>query len=138
MYQLEHLPHTADICLRIRADNLPDLFLGALRGMGDFLHPSSCQEAGPCPIHTEIATDSIDRTALLVDFLNDALVAIFSLRAVFCEIDFHKLTETEVIAGLRGVPVDTFDDDIKAVTYHEADVHQNEEGLWETLIIFDI
>ena len=34
--------------------------------------------------------------------------------------------------------VDAFDEDIKAVTYHEANIEENEEGVLQTTIIFDI
>jgi SHS2 domain-containing protein len=44
----------------------------------------------------------------------------------------------EVIATIKGNRVSYFDEDIKAVTYHEAAVKQNNEGQLETVIIFDI
>jgi SHS2 domain-containing protein len=38
---------------------------------------------------------------------------------------------------IRGCPVDHFNDDIKAVTYHGAEV-VNDAGKWRTPVIFDI
>jgi len=29
-------------------------------------------------------------------------------------------------------------EDIKAVTYHEAEVKKKKDGIWETMLIFDI
>ena len=35
-------------------------------------------------------------------------------------------------------PIETFDEDVKAVTYHEAQVKKNEKNNYEVTIIFDI
>ena len=38
----------------------------------------------------------------------------------------------------HGFDIEEFDDDIKAVTYHEAEVRKNGKGNLETYMIFDI
>ena len=43
-----------------------------------------------------------------------------------------------MILKLSGTRINNFDEEIKAVTYHEANVIKNKKGLWETCIIFDI
>jgi SHS2 domain-containing protein len=40
-------------------------------------------------------------------------------------------------AELEGHPVVRFGEDVKAVTYHEADV-QERNGLWSTTLVFDV
>ncbi len=39
---------------------------------------------------------------------------------------------------LRGFAVSSLDEDIKAVTYHEAEVKETEDRKWETMIVLDI
>jgi len=79
-----------------------------------------------------------DRTALLVDFLNEALSLAQIHKEVYLSVAFSTFSEIALEATLKGAKVDEFNEDIKAVTYHEADVRQNEKGEWETTLIFDI
>ena len=138
MYSIHHLHHTADICLRVEADILQDLFHGGLEAMTTIMREDAGQPRNPLPLRFSVETASVDRTALLVDFLSDVLVLMQTEKAVFCEMDMLLLEEKRVVAEIRGYPVSGFDEDIKAVTYHQADVHRREDGKWETLIIFDI
>jgi len=48
------------------------------------------------------------------------------------------LTETEIEVKVFGRKVEEFEEDIKAVTYHEAEVKKNEKGEYETMLVFDI
>jgi SHS2 domain-containing protein len=41
-------------------------------------------------------------------------------------------------ATVYGRKVSGFKEDVKAVTYHEADITENEEGCLETVVVFDI
>jgi SHS2 domain-containing protein len=59
-------------------------------------------------------------------------------KAVFCDVEVIQLTETSFEASVSGVNVEHFVEDLKAVTYHEAEVRQTDDGYWETMIIFDI
>ena len=52
--------------------------------------------------------------------------------------EFSSLTDCALEAGLEGFEVEVLAKDIKAVTYHEADVRENAEGQFETTIVFDI
>jgi SHS2 domain-containing protein len=80
----------------------------------------------------------VDTTCLLVDYLSDVLTLSYTEKAVFCAVNFHKLEETSLSARIYGRAVEGFDEEIKAVTYHGANVRQNQKKQWETCIIFDI
>ena len=58
--------------------------------------------------------------------------------AYFCAVDFLEFTETTLRAIIHGAKTEDFEEDVKAVTYHEVEVKKNEAGNYETLIIFDI
>lgn len=107
--------------------------------MAGIMRENACCEAdGELLLAFPVKTSSVDRTALLIDFLSDVLVLMQTEKAVFCLTQITRLTETEVEAEIRGYRTPAFDEDIKAVTYHEANVHQRPDHKWETLVIFDI
>jgi SHS2 domain-containing protein len=85
-----------------------------------------------------IALHSVDRTALLVDFLNEALLRCHLRRHRYTAAEFASLTETSLAATLTAAPVAAFHEDVKAVTYHEADVRRDANGSWRTVLVLDI
>jgi len=117
-----------------------------------------------------ICIESPSATALLVDFLNEALCLAHSHREMYevagIEVDREaaaaegKGPQPEVAAPLEpgaqprvavllnaGArvraelarrPVDGFGEDVKAVTYHEAEIRRNAAGGFETRLVFDI
>lgn len=130
------LGHTADIRLRVEASTLQELFEAAIEGMSHIMKPSivSTEEK----IKRTIETQSPDTTALLIDFMSEVLYQSHANKEIYTEIRFSEFSETALKAEIYGQKVDEFDEDIKAVTYHEAEVIKNEEGKHETMIIFDI
>jgi len=130
------LEHTADIRMRVTGKTLEELFQDSLLGMVAAMKPIEPQE--PIKIQREISIESHDTTALLIDFLSEALVFIHTKHEAYTEIKFHKLTNEFLEVELIGYKSERFTEDIKAVTYHEANIHKTESGLWSTNIIFDI
>jgi SHS2 domain-containing protein len=130
MYEILH--HTADIRLRVTASTLEELFADALRGL-----MSVMGTPGHGARSEAIDLESVNVTALLVDFLNAALVRAIVERILFTGASFASLGETRLSATLTGVPAESFDEDVKAVTYHEAEVRRGEEG-WTTMLVLDI
>ena len=133
-YQI--LGHTADVRLRVEAETLEELFRDALLGMMAIVRPD--YKKGKQHTTRIIALDAPDLTALLVDFLNEVLFQSHVNKEIYTDVTFAKFDEKSLEAKLEGIPVDEFDEDIKAVTYHEADVKKNKEGQWEITLIFDI
>jgi SHS2 domain-containing protein len=146
----EILKHTADLRMRVWADTLESLFLDAAKGMMSIIKKSKIPEgvrpvglygAGKnqkSKIERHITVQAGDRTALLIDFLNEILALAQTNKEVYPKVILKKLSETEIEAELSSVPVEGFDEDIKAVTYHEAEVRKNSTGNWETILVFDI
>lgn len=138
MYSVEHLSHTADIRLRLKADSREELFRAGFEAMMQIIKPEACRKPCPCLLSETLSVRSVDDTALLIDFLSDVLTLCHEHKAVFCELVFQELNPGHLQASVGGRPANGFEEDIKAVTYHEANVRQNENGQWETLLIFDI
>ncbi len=142
MKSYEFLPHIADVRLKVKSDNLEDLFFAALQGMSSLIKNDSC----PFPedlnenniIKETIEISSIDSTSLLIDFLSEILTHSQVNKAVYCKVKFEKLTDNFLKATIFGTKINSFDEDIKAVTHHEAEIKKDSDGNLETIIIFDI
>lgn len=138
MKTVRHESHTADVQIIVEADTLEELFEGGLEGMNGIL-----KENIPLPENQpnegyEIAVGSSDETALLIDFLSEVLTMSYEKRKIFRGLKILELKTQFIKAIIYGTPVEHFDDDIKAVTYHMAEVKKNKAGKWQTRIVFDI
>jgi SHS2 domain-containing protein len=139
MKKYKLLPHTADVRLKIEASNLEELFFAAMEGMAEIIKPRCCQTTTPPYTQQEtIKISSLDTTTLIIDFLSTVLTYSQMHKTLYCNVKFKKLDTDSLHATIFGIPVDSFDEDIKAVTYHEAEVKKNAHNNWETIIIFDI
>lgn len=132
----EILPHTADLRLKVSSADLKDLFGQAALGMAMVLKKDCCT-APAYDVKRKISISAPNLTILLIDFLSEILTASYEEKAVFWKIDFLKFSENSLEAEISGTKVEGFDEDIKAVTYHEAEIKKTETGL-ETMIVFDI
>ena len=134
MYEI--LEHTADVRMLVQGDSLEDLFSEALYGMMEILEPKvDDQKKG---IERVIAIEATDTTTLLIDFLNEVLLSTQIHKEAYNKMIFKELSQHSLEAILSGIAVQSFGEDIKAVTYHEAEVKRTEDGTWETMIVFDI
>lgn len=138
-YKIHFLPHTADIRVQLDASSQETLFQAGLAAMNRLLKKNGCGKPGVLDINLEVDVRSTDATALLVDFLSEILTATCTEKTLFCRVRFDELTLHHLRASVSGRAVEDFDEDIKAVTYHEAEVvHDKKTGRWRTSIIFDI
>ncbi len=132
------LSHTADLRLEVYGETLEELFKNAAEALADIL---STKDAGVGDGGLEkVKVESLNKNTLLVDFLNEILAKshinkkIYKISNIKIQISNGKnIAETELI----GCPVEGFDEDIKAATYHEVDIKQK-DGIWQTKLILDI
>lgn len=131
--------HTGDVKIRVTGETKERLFLDAAAGMFAVLQPRLRQGLGEQgKAKRGVKINSSDVNALLVDFLSE----LNYLRQVNLEaydsIDIKKFSDSELQADLSGHEVKEFGEDIKAVTFHDLDIRQNQAGEWETVIVFDV
>lgn len=131
----EILGHTADVRLKVSGKNLEELFQSALAGMTEIMQPK-ISSRGETSIE-KISLDARDSTILLINFLSECLT-LSHINKVFYQAKFSALTETKLDVELDGMAIENFERDIKAVTFHEVEVRKNENGEFETNVIFDI
>jgi len=131
-------PHTADVRLFVKAPSLEKLFAHALEGMNRILNKEYERSLNKHTLVREITIAACDPTSLLIDFLSEVLTLSHINKAIFYTVDRLELEGNALHAHIVGAKVDMFMEDIKAVTYHEADVRQNDKGEYGTTIVFDI
>ena len=129
MYEI--LEHTADVRMLVQGDSLEDLFSEALYGMMEILEPKVDDQKKV--IERVIAIEATDTTTLLIDFLNEVLLSTQIHKEAYNKMIFKELSQHSLEAILSGIAVQSFGEDIKAVTYHEAEVKRTEDGTWETM-----
>ncbi|MDZ7692764.1 MAG: archease [Balneolaceae bacterium] len=136
MQKIEIIQHTADKGILVQGDTLEELFKAALKGMARIQKEEPAARADE--LSTTIQISAPDRTALLIDFLSEVHTLSDIHNTVFYYTDFKKISETNLEAQINGQNVSKFDEDIKAVTHSQADIQTNDEGLLETIVVFDI
>lgn len=129
------LPHTADVRMLVFGDSFQELFFNALLGMEKILGPIKTNEETDW---REFKVESLDTTALLIDFLSEILYLTQTHKEIYNQLEITKLTETSIEGRVKGIKIEGFSEDIKGVTYHEAYVQQKSDGKWEALVIFDL
>jgi SHS2 domain-containing protein len=142
----EEVSHTADWSVRVWAQDLPSLFAEAARGM-NFLSGTRMSN-GP-RVKRTFETESPDAESLLVAFLSELVYCQEQEKLAFdrFEIEVKKLARSSSGAAvskgktlkveMEGAQVSSVDKAIKAVTYHNLQIRETEQG-FETTIVFDV
>lgn len=131
-------PHAADTRLQITADSLAELFEGAVDGLSEIMKHGATRKKGDPSIIAEVDISSRDVNALLVDFLNDLLAKNIIENAIYFDIIELELEGNRAIAKVCGIKVDSFDEDVKAVTHHGAQIQFHIDGTYEVELVLDI
>lgn len=129
------LPHKADVKLKIFGRTKKELFLRSLGAMSEVMMP---EKANAPALERVVKIISPDLAALLVDFLGRALYLAQTNKEIYLDLDFQEFSDTKIAAKLKGRKVERFGEDIKAVTYHSADVRRLKDRTWQATILFDV
>jgi len=135
MEKFEVLEHKADLKIRAVGKTKEELFRHCLEAMAKTQSSKSKLQKS---VKRTIKIKSLDSSALLVDFLSEVLYQTQVNKEIYDDIKFKKFTNNEIEGELKGLKVERFDEDIKAVTHHNLNVAKNRDGVWEAVILFDI
>jgi len=132
------LPHTADLAWRLWGASLPELFENAGRALSATLTDRRYLRGR---VTREVSLTSVDREALLVDWLNH-LLYLFDIDG-FLGRDFQ--VESLTPEGLKArVTGESFDParhpertGVKAATFHQLSIVPVKEG-WEATVVLDL
>ena len=138
MKRFEILDHTADIGIIVHGENLKALFENAGEA---FFHLIT--DLRKVRRRTErrinLGGESLDR--LMVDWLSELLYLHDVENLLFKGFDVESVGEDGLRAIVKGEPfqegVHVIKTEVKAVTYHQIEVRQ-ENGRWRAQVIFDL
>ncbi len=130
----EEIDHTADWALRVRGQNLTDLFRNAALGMLSLL------EIEPLPGNSESRSFELkaeDTETLLVTWLEELLYPLEVEGAAVVDFRVDVLEKVQLKATVKLNKIASINKEIKAVTFNELDIRAAEFG-YETIIVFDV
>jgi SHS2 domain-containing protein len=134
----EVFEHTADIGLHAYGETLPVLFINAAQGMENLLVPL---EQVRVVTNREITVKGHDPVSLLIAWLNELIFLFDTEYLLFRDFEIATLTDTTLTGIAQGEPYNSqrheLSSAIKAATWHEAAVIQDNEG-YHARIIFDV
>ncbi len=133
-YRYMEVEHTADRALRVWGRDLPDLFVGAARGMTGLMADLDGLVATEW---REVRLEAWDRESLLVNWLNELLFLTETERVLFVDYRIESLTDTVLVARVRGAHAPVTKAVVKAATYHDLRLVHDDAG-WSTVITFDV
>jgi SHS2 domain-containing protein len=132
------LDHTADLGIRVYGTGLESLFENAGRALVHLIFGTETGAAGATRTLCVIGDDAAD---LLVRWLGEILYLIEGENLVVASVRVRQVACGRLEATLGTTPFDPAVHDIlteiKAVTYHQAEV-VNRNDRWEARVIFDL
>lgn len=132
-FGFREISHTADWELEVWAPDLPSLLEHAARGMYHLTH----LELTPEPHQSrKLEIQYTEPETLLIDFLSELIYVAESENIAFDSFNLH-IQGDRLIAILSGSKIKSLAKEIKAATYHNLNIRENEGGLIAN-IVFDV
>ncbi|MDK1029150.1 MAG: archease [Anaerolineae bacterium] len=129
----EEIPHTADWCLRVWADDLAGLLSESARGMNWL---AGTKLANKPKVKHIFETTGPDGESLLVAFLSELVY--FSEQENIGFDDFEiDIKDDRLTVEMHGAAQISVSKAIKAVTWHNIEIKETANGL-EVEIVFDV
>ncbi|MFW6146213.1 MAG: archease [Planctomycetota bacterium] len=136
--EVDVFEHTADTGLEARADTQAELYEALAEGLAGLIAPREKVRADRT-FERDISAE--DPEVLAVDFLSDLLTLTHVEHVVIADVDVRCASPTALHATVRAEPIDPDRHDlgmeIKAVTYHQLEVRQDDTG-WHARVLFDV
>ena len=132
------IDHTADIGIQVFGADLTELFENAARGMFEIMTDIDTLKG---KTHQAVDIEGDDWPDLMVNWLRELLYLwTGGVMLVKCA-DIQSISEYKLSAKVTVDPYDperhVIKEEIKAVTYHQIDVHKGSTS-WKSKIIFDV
>ncbi len=132
----ETFEHTADLGLRIRADDLKGLFEEAAEALFSVIVANLDDVAPARQASFQLEADRLDE--LLRDWLAELLFAFHAEHMLFSRFDV-TIEDTRLTATAQGEPIDPdrheLGSEVKAITYHELKVEHDHFGYLAEVIV---
>ena len=132
------LDHTADLSIEVPGTDPKNLFENACMALMSILIGGTTSET---PTSATISVKGQDLTDLLVRWLGEILYLFNGEERVVTSASIREMTSERLEATVEAVPFDPSSHvvrtDVKAVTYHQAQVVEK-HGRWVARVIFDV
>jgi len=132
----EILDHPADLKIKAFGNDLPEVFVNMALAIAEQQSPTQIQAKEPAE---EIIVESDSLDSLFVDWLSEILYRGEVNKKIYTDFEVTEFSENpyKIKAKIKGVPVESKNIDIKAVTYHELEIKKISDH-WEAIVVFDI
>jgi SHS2 domain-containing protein len=141
--------HTSELAFIVYGKTKKQLFVNAFLLVNKIITPkkefTQPQLKTQKQIKKIIKISSPNNNTLLVDFLNQVLSQSQIKKSFYKKIKWRKFIPlnnknklAQLEAEIIGFPINKFQQDIKAITYHDVQIKKNKNDYWYTKIIFDI
>lgn len=125
--------HTADVALKVWAENLDALFMKALEGMYQLIGISSNLERLKEIFILEFQED--DHESLLVTFLSECLFYLMN-KGIMLVPDVLHISGNMMSIKMSQIKIEKITKEIKAVTYHDLKIIH--DSGFQVVIVFDV
>lgn len=129
----QEIDHTADLALQVWGEDFQGLLSQAAKGLYHLLKVNINENI---PVRQSFSIELDSREAMLVDFLNELLYLCEDQKQSFRSFSFSEEGH-ELLVKAEGEQVRSIERNIKAVTFHDLNIHENKTGL-ETTVTFDV
>ena len=132
------IPHTADLRIKVWANDLAGLYVNSARALFDLIVGLNKIEKKEKHI---VSTEGIDKEDLLVSFLNELIFLFATKKLLFSNFQIEGISDTRIRIIAEGGKFDTnkhkIIHEIKAATYHDINI-EKVNNHYITRIIFDV
>jgi SHS2 domain-containing protein len=128
---------TGEIALTIRAATIEDLFAEAARALAELMLGEPARDANATGPAHKVEVRSRDRTALLVDWLNELIFLSDVDKVAFAVIHVASISAQHILAEVRGAAVPVLKTAVKAATFHDASVELG-AGFARARVVLDV
>ncbi|MBP1721013.1 MAG: putative cytosolic protein [Deltaproteobacteria bacterium] len=132
------IDHTADLRIEISGKDEKEVYQNAGMAVHDLI--ADLRHVKPKEVR-KVTVEGRDREDLLVNFLREILYLYNGEHWLLKKLTIVKFGRGKIEAMLTGEPFDRsrhgLKHEIKAVTYHQAEVKETQEG-WKARVIFDV
>lgn len=129
----EEIEHTADLAIKVWGEDFFSLLRQAAIGLYDLM---DCEINPDTQVKGQFHVAAGESETILVDFLGELLYLSENQGRAFKAFEFNE-NEHGLWIQVSGYEISSIGRQIKAVTFHDLDIHTTESGL-EATITFDV
>ncbi len=127
--------HVSEVRLRLRADTLSGLFEEAARALSELM----CAERGdPHGAPVPVRIGAPDREALLAAWIDELVFLSETHKRVWAEARIEHLTDTHLLATVRGFEPAALRTQVKGATLHDLRILETRAGSYDATVVLDV